>query len=243
MGKVVDETGNRYGRLEVIGLAGFSKEKNALWRCRCDCGNETVVHGVSLRKGMTKSCGCLRQEVLRQNAQIGRAKPRRRKPFTERWNAFRERFWSHVDKAGGCWLWQGALYPNGYGVASRMDRTQTTAHRIAWELTNGPIPDGLLVLHHCDNRRCVNPAHLFLGTQQDNMDDMWAKGRGATGNRLNHPSQQGENNRAAQLTGAQVREIKTCLERGMRQCDVMRRFGLTRSNVWAIAHGVSWAHI
>lgn len=76
----------------------------------------------------------------------------------------------------GCWMWVGAMRPNGYGNFNLGNKT-TGAHRAAWILANGPIPDGLQVLHRCDVPSCVNPSHLFLGTQEDNMQDMIAKGR------------------------------------------------------------------
>ena len=84
-------------------------------------------------------------------------------------------FWEKVDKhaEGGCWVWTGTRQVFGYGISLRY----RLAHRVSWEIANGPIPDGLWVLHRCDNPPCVNPAHLFLGTQTENMRDMTAKGR------------------------------------------------------------------
>lgn len=99
------------------------------------------------------------------------------------------RFWARVDASAGpdeCWPWQGPVRSKGYGVwtlftgpAAR--RVPQVASRIAWELAHGAIPDGLWVLHHCDNPPCVNPRHLFLGTHQDNEDDKTAKGRRPAG--------------------------------------------------------------
>jgi len=96
-----------------------------------------------------------------------------------------ERFWQHVRKARGCWEWTGTKSPRGYGVIHNRGGSppQPRAHRVSWEIHFGPVPTGLLVCHRCDNPMCVNPAHLFLGTNQDNSDDMVAKGRQCKGER------------------------------------------------------------
>lgn len=93
-----------------------------------------------------------------------------------------DRFFTKVHKNEGCWNWSGATMPNGYGLirsAGGRGGNTTLAHRVSYEIHSGSkIPNGLYVLHRCDNRRCVNPEHLFLGTQKDNIRDMIAKGRG-----------------------------------------------------------------
>lgn len=91
-----------------------------------------------------------------------------------------ERFWEKVEKTATCWLWQSALLWNGYGQID-VDGQTVRAHRIAWELTHGPISAGMQVLHSCDTRSCVNPDHLFLGTTQDNTADKVSKQRQSRG--------------------------------------------------------------
>jgi len=100
------------------------------------------------------------------------------------------RFWPFVARgtAGECWLWMGSVKDTGYGqfTINSLQKAPLRAHRVAWEIANGPIPKGLHVLHHCDNRRCVNARHLFLGTNHDNIKDMWAKGRAVIPQMLRH---------------------------------------------------------
>ena len=97
-------------------------------------------------------------------------------------STFEESFWAKVDKKGerDCWEWQASRHPrSGYGQVNQSGRMKK-AHRVAWEFTNGAIPNGIYVCHKCDNPPCCNPNHLFLGTQLDNMNDCGKKGRKQT---------------------------------------------------------------
>lgn len=114
-------------------------------------------------------------------------------------------FWAKVDKESsnaGCWLWTGAKQggrKGRYGAFQMGWKTQKRAHRLSFEIANGPIPDGMMVCHSCDTPLCVNPAHLFLGTAKDNADDMSAKNR-----KVNSI---GEKNGASKLTAESARSI------------------------------------
>lgn len=94
----------------------------------------------------------------------------------------KDKFWDHVDCQGEdeCWCWTASRLPSGYGRV-RFEKKSTYAHRVAWILTHGPIPEGMVVCHHCDNPPCCNPKHLFVGTQADNVHDRDRKGRGIGG--------------------------------------------------------------
>jgi hypothetical protein len=88
-----------------------------------------------------------------------------------------DRFWEKVEKGDGCWLWKGQIGTPGYGTLSVSHNRKRSAHRVSWELHYGTVPDGMCVLHRCDNRPCVRPDHLFVGTLLDNNVDCIKKGR------------------------------------------------------------------
>ena len=156
-----------------------------------------------------------------------------------------ERFLNAVTKTDGCWLYTGHRDPRGYGIISEgwKPRRNVRAHRLSWELSNGPIPDGMDVCHHCDNPPCVNPAHLFLGTQRDNVMDMIAKKRAGfqtVPECLRHPGSQHGN---AKLNEADVLEIRRLRSSGMQQWKIAQWFSITRGNVGHIVRRQAWAHV
>ena len=146
-----------------------------------------------------------------------------------------KRFWSKVDIRGPdeCWEWS-AFRRNDYGVFRLNGRIQQ-AHRVAWELTNGPITDDLDTLHHCDNPPCCNPAHLFLGTHADNMADRDAKGRGHYFRGEQHPM--------AKLKSTDIPVIRELLRRGVYGFEVARRYSVAATTISAIKTGQHWRHI
>lgn len=181
------------------------------------------------------------------------------------------RFWSKVQKSDGCWLWTGPVksraHPYGRFWVSP-ERKHVKAHRIAWELEHGTIPEKLHVLHRCDNPRCVRPDHLWLGTHRQNMQDMAAKGRAAivrsgeawwrvhaahveakTGRRQTKTEnyRRGEDTHQAKLTEKEVLQLRQqwalrAGEKGLSEA-LARERGLVRQTVWQIVTRRTWRHV
>lgn len=151
-----------------------------------------------------------------------------------------------IDSPTGCWVWCAGLTkpgrPNGkhiYGIAHWRGKTRR-AHRVSWEVHRGPIPPGLCVLHKCDNPPCINPDHLFLGTQSDNARDMLAKGRGAPP--PPNPLLKGEDHPNSIFTEEQIRAMRA-LRGVVRQRELAEKFGTSQSVISNIQRRKRWAHI
>jgi hypothetical protein len=153
----------------------------------------------------------------------------------ERRSHLSERFWNKVVKTDGCWIWTGSLNTCGYGIIG-VDRKTIHSHRIAWELINGTIPNRMSILHHCDRPPCVNPSHLFLGTQQDNIKDMLLKNRGKGG--------VGVRNCKARLSENDVREIRKRHIRKYGNLVILaKEFNVDPCTILDIIKRRSWKHI
>ena len=160
---------------------------------------------------------------------------------------YANRFWRRVANTrrddNGCWNWQGANNGKGYGVLKVGDKMRL-AHRIAYLLSKGEIPDGLLVCHSCDNRACVNPAHLWLGTQSDNLRDGVAKGRPIGRQPGMAPINQGSAHGMAKLTEADVLAIRAAhRDHGTSGAVLARRYNVTTGLVCGILRGERWKHV
>ncbi len=132
-----------------------------------------------------------------------------------------------------CWDWSGMFNTNGYGRFSLNDKHRLS-HRIAFEMFIGPIPDGYMVCHRCDNRRCVNPYHLWLGTQSENLKDAFAKGR------MFRPDTNGERNGNRKLDWPKVNAIRAMNSMGIKKTLIAQSFGVSPSTIFEIASNKIW---
>lgn len=143
-----------------------------------------------------------------------------------------ERLFSRIkkDEVTGCWNWTGGKTGGGYGAIGVNNRTEL-AHRVSYEWHFGQIADGLFVCHRCDNRACINPDHMFLGTQEQNMSDKTAKQRQA----------KGEGHGCAKLTEGDVLSIRS--SHGVTLKDLGKRYGVSWQHIWQIRSGRAWSHL
>lgn len=151
-----------------------------------------------------------------------------------RYGSLADRFVAKTRKSpSGCVEWQASRGTEGYGQISISTSRATQAHRVSFELFVGPIPAGLHVLHRCDNRLCVSPTHLFLGTNLDNIHDMIGKER----------HHHGETHFNAKLTRDDITKILQRLEHGETQQSIADDFGVCRAHIGSIGKGIIWKHL
>lgn len=210
-----DLANRRFGRWVVVEFAGYVKSVAAAWHCVCDCGHKRRVNAARLRNGKSQSCGeCL---LHLPSDMFG--------------DYIRDRIVSAVSlDESGCWLWQHRLDKDGYG-RPRVGGRSVRAHVLSYSAFIADVPSGMCVCHKCDTPRCVNPFHLFLGTNQDNLNDKLKKKRQASGEKVN----------TAKLTAAQVSQIRdeypSC---GLSMKSLGNRYGVSPSTVWNIVNRHSW---
>lgn len=208
-----DMTGQEINGWFVLSYAGDGK-----WKCRCLCGRVKTVHGQSLRQARSRSC--------------------RKCRFAQR--TVEEAFKQRVKECGPdeCWPWPRGCgregHADGYGTLM-VHRKPHPAHRVAWEVYVGPIPRGLCVLHRCDNPCCVNPHHLFLGTNVDNIADKVSKGR--------HRSPRGEHHGNAKLNAVSVTLMRHKFAEGATVLRLSCEFRVSEATVRDIVKGRTWRHL
>lgn len=149
-------------------------------------------------------------------------------------NILKESFENHVVKNKGCWDWSGSFDRDGYGqIGCCRELRICKAHRASWILYRGKIPGGLKVLHKCDNKRCTNPDHLFLGTSLENSRDLVYKDK----------QLKGDKNGAAKLFDFQVKDIKKSLHEGVTGAYLAKKYGVSKTIISRIKLRKTWKHI
>ena len=186
------------------------------------------------------SCkSCIRARVANRYERIyGTQRP----PRNNQYHRFtiKERVEYYIEKTESCWTWKGPRNASGYGILRGRDCPSTLAHRTVYEVFVGPIPDGFCVCHHCDNPPCVNPSHLWIGTNIDNVRDMVSKNRQS---RVGTNFKKGEERVQSKLVTPQVLQIRERALAGESHRKLAQEFGISNAQVSNIRTGKSWSHV
>lgn len=178
----------------------------------------------------------MKNKISNNDIQCTASEPakKRTKRATKYHKSLQDAFWSRVVSTdhNSCWIWNGCTDRDGYGVL-QFEKRQYRAHRVSYQLLRSPVPDDLVVCHHCDNPSCVNPHHLFVGTVSDNNADRISKGRSA----------RGEKSARAKLTEADVLEIRRMAAANCRTKEIADKFKVSYYIVSLISRGDSWKHV
>lgn len=205
-------TGQRFGKLLVKERSEKKgKSTHTFWKCRCDCGKDYIVSAQHLTVGNTKSCGCLYDRTEEEELVLSK-----------------DRFFTNVKVVGNCWEWQGCKVL-GYGVMYHNKKT-IRAHRFSYLIHKGTLDSELFICHTCDNKRCVNPDHLYQGTRFDNAQDALQRGL----------LKCGEKSHIAKLRKEQVLEI---LKSKVTLTELARRYGVGKSTIQRIKKRESWKQV
>lgn len=214
----IDLTGKKLHRLTVL-YRDYVKNNKQYWRVQCTCGQEKSVcqHGKKLK---AKSCGCLMKEKAAKRCAVLNLVTDKKQYILDN---------IKFDRKTGCWNWVGSMWANGY-ARTGIKGCKGRAYRLSYQEFKGVIKKGHIVCHKCDNPKCVNPNHLFQGTNQDNMTDMVNKNR----------SLKGEKHHKAKLTLPQVLEIRS--RENEPRVLLAKEFGVSDCTIRDIIKKRSWIH-
>lgn len=213
-----DLTGMIFERLKVLHFDKKSISGKYFWKCKCVCGKIVSQRSDSLKSGKKKSCGCIHSPDEKEYI-----------------NNLKERLMKYSETKGDCREWKKRTNPNGYGLI-KTRWGMKNAPRASWIAHKGAIPNSLFVLHKCDNRLCINPKHLFLGTHKDNMDDMKIKKR--------QNLRPGELHHINKMTNDDVLKIRESWDTGKyTQAGMAREYKVCVSCIHNIVRRKSWTHI
>lgn len=199
--------GKKFGKWTILQSARKLHKKDSIrWLCKCDCGNVKIVSIKTLKnESKPRSCGCSRK--IRSE----------------------ELFETKFEKTKGCWIWKGCINRGGYGKIG----TKKLAHRISYEKYIAKIPKGKQICHHCDNRKCVNPEHLFVGSIADNMQDKVNKNRQSKGSNIG----------SSILTEEKVLEIRKMRLSGKMYQEIADHFKIQWDLVRKVCKKDLWTHV
>ncbi len=220
-----DLSGKKFNDLTVLKLNHKNKSQY-YWLCKCNCGNEKVIRGESLTRKIVKTCGCLTNP--NQSIYIDRTK---------------QRLLSNIEiNSNGCWNWEGFIAPSGYGKITAIRLGVQSTHRLSWLIHKGKIPDGRWVLHTCDNKKCCNPDHLYLGTVKENVKDAMERGQFPKG-----PNKKkgfiGSKHPLTELNEDKVRYIKFLCKNNFNRSEICSFFGVKKHVIGQIARNKTWKHV
>ncbi len=222
MAKFIDLTGQRFERLLVLEYSGSEnptgKRKYSRWKCLCDCGNIKTILRSNLQSGSTRSCGCIKWPK-------GQA-------YDE---SLKKRILRNYEEVNGCWNWKKYKNSLGYGIINVKGKIHL-AHRISWQIFKGEIPESLLICHTCDNPSCINPNHLWMGTNKENQEDMFKK------NRSRHV--RGDDHSSSKLDSEKVKKIRSLSKpRYYTAKRLAEEFKVSEVTIHNIIYGRTWRHL
>lgn len=218
MSKRLDLSGKKRGRLTFLKFSHI-KNQATYWECICDCGQQCIIRG----SGKTKSCGCLALEAKSKNGKKNKNKQSHKEFILSR---------IEIDSKTNCWNWTKSLIKGYARIGGIRGKESPLTSRYVFKYLKGIDPKGKQVCHTCDNPKCVNPDHLFLGTLIDNFEDMKDKNRSA----------RGEKNNKAKLTEYEIKKILS-LKGKLKRNDVANLFDISSSTIGRIWKKEIWKHI